>query len=157
LRTTKNVGPFIREACVCKNGLKGYRIVKHTIYDKIKKWNDNLGEDNPTLHSKKMKKRLDKNKILSFYFIKKLLMKLGLNEERATKCSKASPPVTERVLKLCQLINSGIKSIMELKILEKWLCKDLKIIPTALSDRLIYKDIKLYMSRHLTATKRILK
>jgi hypothetical protein len=158
LRTTKKQGAFIKEACECSNGLKGFRIVKHTIHDQIKNWNKNLkDEDHPIFHSEKLKKRQDKNKVLSLYLIKILTMKFGLDEEKALKCSKAPIPVLERVMQLCQSIVSGNKSIMELKVLENWLCKELRIIPTALADRSVYKSIKSFLGKYFTATKRTLK
>ena len=106
-------------------------------------------EDHPLLYSKKLKKSIDSNRKLTYYFVKKLTMRFGLNEEKANNCAKAPAPVMAKVMELCHTIVSKNKPLKLLAVLKDWLCPEMKIVSKALSDKLIEQNVKSYINRHI--------
>jgi len=88
-----------------------------------------------------------------------LIVKLGLPEEKAQKCSSQVPLSTlAKIMDLCHMIIARKKDYHELQILEKWLeCPELKIIGRNLANEFIYNDVKGYFGRHIDIKKFMLK
>lgn len=118
--------------------------------EKIKDFHEKLFTDHPLLYAKKLKGKLDKNKKLTFYFVKKLIVRLGYSEDIADKCSQAPFGVLAKTMELCHKIVSGEKEMELLNNLRFWLCPELKDIGKKLSDPEVFKDVKAYLNRHVT-------
>jgi hypothetical protein len=105
--------------------------------------------DHGILYDHKVRRHTFKNKKLTKFFIKKLLIKLEIPEQTADKCVKVPAATYAKILDLFHKIVNGKFGFGKLGDLRTLLCDDLRVIPSRLEDPKIFNDVRNFLNEHI--------